>query len=220
MDAVVDERGPATGSWTSTQVYVMAVVCLLIGIAVGYLVRGSAGSTSATNHSVPAPAPASASVSVPAPNVGKPMPEQLKQMAEQKAAPLLAQLKASPNDANLLANIGNIYSDAQQYKAAAEYYRRSLEANPGDPNVRTDMGTAYFYLGDVDGAIREFTTALRYDPKHAQTLFNLGMVKWQAKGDAKGAVESWERLLRVVPNYPERAKVQELISRAKQHGKG
>ena len=33
------------------------------------------------------------------------------------------------------------------------------------------------------------------------------------------SAEQWERLLQVVPNYPEKGKVQELISRAKQHSK-
>jgi cytochrome c-type biogenesis protein CcmH/NrfG len=199
------------GGWTSTQAYIMAVVCLLIGIAVGYFVRGSAG---------PAGSPVATASSAPAPGGQAPQqltPQQLKQMADQQVAPLLQQLKSSPNDPVLLANIGNAYYDAQQYKEAIEYYGRSLQFDPKNPNVRTDYGTAYFYTGDPDRAISEFNTSLKYDPKHGQTLFNLGMVKWQGKADAKGAVEAWEQLLRTVPDYPEKAKVQELITRAKQH---
>ncbi len=198
------------GNWTSTQAYVMAVVCLLIGIAVGYFVRGSAS---------PAAAPAvqaGAASSVPA-GAGQVTPQQLKQMADKQAEPLLQQLQSSPNDPALLANIGNIYYDTQQYRDAIGYYDRSLKINAKNPDVRTDMGTAYYYLGDADSAIREFEIALRYDPNHAQTMFNMGMVKWQGKGDAKGALESWEKLLQVQPNYPDRAKVEQLIAQAKQH---
>ena len=36
-------------------------------------------------------------------------------MADAQAEPLLAQLKATPNDADLLYKIGNLYYDAQQY---------------------------------------------------------------------------------------------------------
>ena len=43
--------GTSSQSWTSTQAYIMAVLCLLVGGAVGYLVRGSVGGSSA-----PAPA--------------------------------------------------------------------------------------------------------------------------------------------------------------------
>jgi cytochrome c-type biogenesis protein CcmH/NrfG len=148
----------------------------------------------------------------------QPTPEQMKRMADTQAAPLLAQLKSSPNDPALLAQIGNVYYDTQQYKEAIGYYDRSLQADPKNPNVRTDMGTAFFYMGDADRAISEFEKTLTYDAKHGQTMFNLGMVKWQGKGDAKGAVESWERLLKAVPDYPDRANVEQLIARAKQHG--
>ena len=39
-----DANPPSTSgtTWTATQTYVMAAVCLLIGVLVGYLVRGSA----------------------------------------------------------------------------------------------------------------------------------------------------------------------------------
>ncbi len=51
------------------------------------------------------------------------------------------------------------------------------------------------------------------------TLFNMGVVKWQGKGDPKGAVAAWEQLLKTNPDYPEKARVLELIERAKQHSK-
>jgi cytochrome c-type biogenesis protein CcmH/NrfG len=50
-------------------------------------------------------------------------------------------------------------------------------------------------------------------------LFNLGIVRWQGKLDPKGAVQAWEQLLKLNPNYPQRQEVQEYIDRAKQHAK-
>ena len=40
----MEEESKQTGNtiWTPTQTYIMAAVCLLIGVLVGYLVRGSA----------------------------------------------------------------------------------------------------------------------------------------------------------------------------------
>ena len=35
-----------TAKWTSTQAYVLSVICLLVGVAVGYLARGSASQAS------------------------------------------------------------------------------------------------------------------------------------------------------------------------------
>ncbi len=203
----------ASANWTSIQAYVLATICLVVGIAVGYLLRGSAAGDSKPQ---PSAAPVAASAGLPAPN-GQPTPEQLKQMADTQAQPILAQLSSSPNDPKLLAQAGNIYYDAQQYRDAVDYYGRSLRADPKDVNVRTDMGTAYFYLGDPDRALQEFQTALKSDPKHGQTMFNMGMVLWQGKGDVSGAVATWEKLLKTVPDYPERARVEEMLAKAKQH---
>jgi cytochrome c-type biogenesis protein CcmH/NrfG len=51
-------------------------------------------------------------------------------------------------------------------------------------------------------------------------LFNSGIVKWQGKKDAKGAIADWEQLLKTNPGYPERQKVEDLMSKAKEHAKG
>ena len=51
--------------------------------------------------------------------------------------------------------------------------------------MRTDMATAYWYMGNADAAIAEFNTKLTYAPDNPNTLFNLGLVKWQRK-DGRG----------------------------------
>lgn len=196
-----------TTSWTSTQVYIMSAICLLLGIAVGYLVRGPGQ---------PAPA-ATAAVSQEAGNAQQaPTPEQLKHMADTKAEPLLAQLKANPNDPQLLASIGNIYYDTQTFPDAITYYKKSLELRE-DPNVRTDMGTAYYYSGDADTALTEFSRTLKAHPNFENALFNTGMVKFQAKLDFAGAVEAWQQVLKANPNSARRAEIEQMIARAQQH---
>ena len=51
----------------------------------------------------------------------------------------------------------------------------------------------------MDGAISQLQTALQYDPKDANSLFNLGMIKWQGKQDGKGALAAWRELLKSNP---------------------
>src|SRR6266545_1628879 len=92
-----------SGSWNSTQAYVFAIICLVIGIACGYFLRGSG--------SPPSNVTAAASQGA-APGTGQVTPEQLKHMADTQAAPILQQIKASPNDPTLLAQAGNVYYDA------------------------------------------------------------------------------------------------------------
>ena len=55
---------------------------------------------------------------------------------------------------------------------------------------------------------------MSYDPKDANSLFNLGMIKLQGKGDGKGAVAAWQQLLQSNPQMSadRRAEVQKLMA--------
>jgi cytochrome c-type biogenesis protein CcmH/NrfG len=203
-------------NWTSAQAFAVALICLLLGLAGGWFIHKSLGSAHVASAVVRPTMPTGASPAVQFGSLsGMPTPEQLKKMADTQAAPLLENLKADPNNAELLTRIGNIYYDVKQYPTAIEYYERSLKLQPANTAVRTDMGTAYWYMGNADTALAEFNKALAYEPNKANTLFNLGIVKWQGKNDAKGAIEDWQKLLDTNPNYAARDKVQQLIDQAK-----
>lgn len=201
-------------NWTGTQAYVLAIICLVVGVAIGYLLRGSASpSTTATQAPTAAPAGMGGMDGTQQP----PTAEQMKHMADKQAEPLLAQLKDRPNDPQLLYNVGNIYYDTQNYPEAISYYEKSLAQDPKSPDVRTDMATAMFYSGDVDKALTEFDVVLKQNPRHANALFNQGMVRWKGKMDVAGAVASWKKLLETNPNYERREEVQTFITQAEKH---
>jgi tetratricopeptide (TPR) repeat protein len=214
---MVDKNTPASGNWTSTQAYVLSVICLLIGVAVGYLVRGSAPTQAANLSDRQTGITAGQGNSSAMDASPQPTPEQLRRMADTQAQPLLEQLKSEPNNAELLYKIGNLYYDAQQYPEAVKFYESSLKINPKSADVRTDLGTAYHLLGQPDKAIQEYDEVLKLNGKHANALFNEGMVKWQDKLDMKGAIASWKRLLETNPDYPQRDRVQQLIAQAEKH---
>lgn len=236
-----ETKGPETRQtyWRPVQVYVLAGVCLAIGFPVGYLLRGSA----------PEPAPVAATATMPAmppagampagmppagttaenphaaaaPNgmpAGTPTLADMKHMADKKAEPLLAQLKAKPNDAKLLNQIGIVYRSAHQFDAAQQYFQKSLDVDPKNADVRTDMAACMFYTGDVDGAINQLQQALKYDPKHPGALMNLGIIEWKAKNDVPDAVSAWQKLLKLNPGFPQKEQVERLIADAQQSSKG
>jgi len=203
--------------WTDVQAYSLAVFCLVLGVALGYLFRGSASPGATTVQ-----ASSSAAGSMPqgqAPQA-QVTPEQQKAMVDQTVAPLLATLKTNPGDLNTIVQVANLYYDGQQYPEAVKYYQLAVKSQPTNADLITDLGTSIWYMGDPDGAIAEFQTALKYKPDHPGTLFNLGIVRWQGKFDPKGAVEAWEQLLKLNPNYEHKQEVQEYIDRARQHAKG
>ena len=200
--------------WTSVQAYVLAVICLLVGIAGGWFIRGSQSPAAAAAETASASAPSMGNANAAA---QAPTPADMQRMADVQAQPLVEKLKADPNNAQLLASIGNVYYDAQQFPAAIDYYQRALKLEPANTAVRTDMATAIWYTGNADAAIAEFQKSLSYEPNKANTLFNLGVVEWQGKMDIDKAVATWQKLLDTNPNYPDKDKVLQLMAQAQKH---
>jgi|SRR5450631_1951187 cytochrome c-type biogenesis protein CcmH/NrfG len=202
-------------AWHAKQVYAMAVICLVVGLAIGYLFRGS------QSPATPAQPAAKAETAPTGHKGGMPSLEQMKQMADKKAAPLLEKLKGDPNNSDLLIQVGNIYKSTHQFKDAAGYYDKVVQVNPKNVAIRTELASCLYYNGDVDGAIGQLQQGLHYDPKDANSLFNLGMIKWEGKQDSKGAVAAWKELLKSNPQLSaeRKATVQKLMADVQMQGK-
>jgi cytochrome c-type biogenesis protein CcmH/NrfG len=195
---------------TFRQAFILAVICLALGVILGVFVRRSQVAVStpvaAGNARLSTDSMAGAR---------QVTPDQLKRMADMQAQPLLAQLRSTPNDPELLSKLGHIYYVTQDFKEASTYFKRSVDIRD-DAIVRTQLGLAYYYSGDPDHALAEFDRVLKSDPDNANAMFNVGMIKWQSKSDADGAVAVWQQILKKYPNHPRRAEVEQLIARAKQ----
>jgi cytochrome c-type biogenesis protein CcmH/NrfG len=217
MDNETNAQPTAESVWQTKQVYAMAAVCLLVGLAIGFLFRGSqspARSVAQVGSTQPA--------AVAGPVGGKmPSMEDMKGMADKKAAPLLEKLKSDPKNSDLLFQTGNIYKATHQFKEAGVYYEKSLQVDPKNIAVRTELASCLYYDGDVDGAISQLQQSLNYDPKDANSLFNLGVIKWQGKQDGPGALTAWRELLKSNPQLSadRKAAVQKLMADAQKKGK-
>jgi tetratricopeptide (TPR) repeat protein len=230
----------------AAQVYAMAVICLGIGLAIGYLFRGSQLQTTraqtATNSALLTAGGGIGGQATSAPRAMSQLPgssqaqptdgaamqpphgsamgghvpslQNMKQMADSKAAPLLAKLKNDPNNTGLLDQVGAIYHSTHQFKEAAAYYDKAVQVDPKSVPYRTKLAISLYRSGDVDGAIAQLNRSLSYDPKDANSLFDLGMIRLQGKQDSKGALAAWRQLLRSNPQLSadRRATVQELMA--------
>src|SRR5580700_2537703 len=214
---------PPTASpfWPVTHVVALSAVCLIVGLVLGYFLRGSAPAATtaklAAHHTaVPASAgtmPAAMSQGTaphPAPTL-----DDMKRMADKKAEPLLAKLKTDPNNADTLNQLGILYRATHQFKEAEGYYEKALQVDPKNVNVRTDLASCLYYTGDVDGALAQLQKSLTYDPKHAGTLMNIGIIEWKGKNDTNAAVAAWEKLLKLNPDFPQKEMVEHMIAEAK-----
>ncbi len=217
MEAEPKQSGTTTTNWTATQTYAMAAVCLLIGVLVGYLVRGSAKpAAQATPASTEMQQAATAPPSSAAQQQKMPTLDDMKRMADKQAEPLLAKLKTDPKNVDLLNKTALTYKAAHQFKDAISYFQKALDVDPKNVPIRTDMASCMYYTGDADGALAELDKSLTYDPKHPGTLMNIGIIKWQGKNDVNGAVAAWEKLLKLNPNFPQKAVIEHMITEAQQ----
>jgi cytochrome c-type biogenesis protein CcmH/NrfG len=205
--------GTSTQGLPAKQVYVMAAMCLLLGLFVGYFfVAGP------SRPSVARPQPR---VSMPsreaAPSGGhsKLTLDQMKEMADVRASALIEKSKAEPKNASLLVQIAGIYKATHRFKEAAGYFEKALKIDPKNISARTELASCLYYSGDADGALSQLNQALKYKPTDVNSLFNLGMIKYRGKNDAKGAIAAWQELLRTNPGLDRKPEVEKLIAEAK-----
>ena len=144
---------PSDESWKPAVVYGMAAACLLLGLAVGYLLRGSESRPSAP--AVVSAGTASGPASVSPPVAQMPTLDQMKQMADKKVSPLLGQLQKDPKNKDLLLRVAYFYKSAHQFKEAANYFNQALQVDEKNVAVRTEMASCLYYEGDVDGAVAQ-----------------------------------------------------------------
>lgn len=191
-----DEEPPQRYTWM-----VYGVGMLLVGSLAGYVLSATVA------PGRPAPAPTA--------SAAQPATAPAAMVDEQSLKTYRDILAKDPGNFQAAVNAGNILYDGKRYDESIPYYRQAMQIKGDDVNVSTDLGTALWYSGKPDEALAQYEVSLRLAPDHAQTLFNVGIVRSDGKGDFKGAVQAWETLLRVNPAYPNASNVRTLITEAR-----
>ncbi len=212
-----------SSTWSIQQASLVAAFCFVLGIAIGFVAHGPnvahanapvavASTADAMPPNAMPPEAANAPIAPPISNPN-PSPEQLKAAGKQAAGSLVDQLKKNPKDFKLLVQAGEMYYHHGAFADAASYYKRALEVQD-NPLVRNQYASTLYYQNDADGALQQYGRVLAKSPKNEVALFNTGMIRLKAKKDPKGAIESWQTLLKDYPNHPQKARVQSLIDQA------
>ncbi len=205
--------GQATCGLSSSRVYPLTAIAVVLGFLLGYFWLGAKG----LRPSPPSRAALSGANNGDSLPVGHPKltMEQMKAMSDAKVAPLLEKLRTDPKNTVLLNQIAGTYDATHQFKDAADYFRKSLEVNPKDNSVRTALASELYYTGDTDAALAELDKVLKNDPKDINALFNVGMIRFKGKNDPAGAIAAWQSLLKAHPDLDRRATVEKMIEEAK-----
>lgn len=104
---------------------------------------------------------------------------------------------------------GNDLSRAGDFAKAAEQYEKALELDPQYVDAMTNLGVAYYSLGQLDKAIEQYTKAIEIAPGDADIRSNLAAAhvqKNQSTGDPaelEKAVEQYEKAVELNPDLAE-----------------
>ena len=189
------DESPDKYAWI---VYAMATG--VVGLLAGYMIAVQAGR-----------GPAATGVAAPTVAAATPVVDESELRAYRDI------LARDPKNLAAAVKAGNLLYDAQRYPEAISLYQQAFALNPRDINVSTDLGTALWYSGRPDEALVQYEKSLAIDAAHAQTLFNVGIVRADGKQDYAGAIAAWETLLKSNPTYPDVVKVKTLIADAARH---
>ena len=205
---------------------ITAVIFLAVGFLAGYITdaqmnwngRQKAAQAAAMPSEMPPPAGAAS-----APTGGA-MPQQGLPEGHPPidTAAIIQQMETlaaqNPRDPDVRLKLANFLYDQKQYNKAIEWYQRALELDPKNVNGHTDLGTAYFYTGRPQDALREYDKSLEINPQHEPTLLNTIVVNLEGLHDLAAAQKAWDRLNKLNPNHPALAGLKEQINTARTSG--
>jgi cytochrome c-type biogenesis protein CcmH/NrfG len=181
------------------------LLALAVGLVVGVFIGYQAGSS----------APPSVAPMAGAPQMPPGMPQAMPPAGDPGHVARIASLQAvvarDPKNVQAWVQLGNDYFDTRQPQKAVEAYGRALELKPDDPDVMTDQGVMYRDLGQFEKAVQNFEQANRIDPKHVQSLFNLGVVHAHDLGQPKKAEEAWRKVIELAPQSPQAIQARQAL---------
>lgn len=110
---------------------------------------------------------------------------------------------------------GNQAYDHQQWADAIREYQDAIAKGRDNPDVRTDLGNAFRFLGQADKALEQYTIAQRQNPQHENSLFNQIGLFIEVMHDPIRAIPVCEDFIRRFPESDKTAKVKQQLQEAK-----
>ncbi|MEO6871507.1 MAG: tetratricopeptide repeat protein [Chthoniobacterales bacterium] len=137
------------------------------------------------------------------------------------AAPQVAQAAiAGPPDVSQLTPaeaaraLANWNYDRQDWSHAIEHYQVAIARGADNPDVRTDLGNCFRFLGQPEKALEQYQLAQKQDPRHENSLFNQISLFSQYLHDNARAEATTRDFLQRFPLSPQAATAKQLLSKS------
>ena len=118
---------------------------------------------------------------------------------------------------------GDWYLDHMNWPRAIASYQIAIKGGIDNPNVRTDLGSAYRFMKQPQQALEQYQIAQKQDPNHEASLFNQAGVYVFSMGQTARGVAVWKEYLKRFPNGVSAESARQLMKQAeagKPGGKG
>jgi hypothetical protein len=194
---------------------------MVIGIAIGFVVGLFVGVNFGASRP-PESAPSTMGGSLPPgmpPGMppGAPMPAPGDNV-QSRIATMQAMVAQDPKNHDAWVQLGNDFFDTRQAEKSVDAYSHALQLKPDDANVLTDQGVMYRELRQYDRAVANFIKANQVDPRHMQSLFNLGIVYQHDLNQPKKAIEAWNKVIQSAPQSDQAAQARVALEEIKKSG--
>ena len=114
----------------------------------------------------------------------------------------LKKLAATPNDADLNANLGAIKQAQGDFESALNYYGKAERINPSSTLTRINVGTLYQQKKDYRRAIEAYDSVLTIEPSNTKAMFYKAQALCEI-GDKQSALTLFKSVLTFDPNNTE-----------------
>lgn len=103
--------------------------------------------------------------------------------------------------------------DRQSWTHAVENYQEAIALGLDNPDVRTDLGNCFRFLGQGQKALEQYELAQRENPQHENSLFNQAGLYAEVLHDDDRALSSAREFISRFPQSPRVPAAKELIDR-------
>ena len=106
--------------------------------------------------------------------------------------------------------------DRRNWSHAIEHYQEAIAQGADNPDVRTDLGNCFRFIGKPEKALEQYQIAQTENPMHENSLFNQAGLYAEVLHDDQRALEIAHEFLKRFPQSDRTTAARELISKLAQ----
>lgn len=133
------------------------------------------------------------------------------------AAPGTVRADAPPDISHLApadaaVTLANWNYDRQNWSHAIEHYQEAIKLGRDNPDVRTDLGNCFRFLGQTQKALEQYEAAQKQNPQHENSLYNQAGLFSEVLHDNERAKATAREFIARFPQSPRTEAAKKLLS--------